>query len=762
VQKVVNNLCLFVLVVIVALRPLVGETYDSSIDSISASLSTVLPSPMPATTLIFDLVILICACLCLVTRAIGKARADKTLADKPPMAPARTGLGIGTVILVLAAIVSCYVAGQKRVAINASIDWLCYPIMAITLAYLLRRGWQQRLLLGAILASAGAQSLECFDQHFVSFPETRQQYESTKETFWSQQGVPLDDPKVALFEGRLYSNEASGFLGYSNVAGAYLLLCGFAAAGIMWHRFSTGGRVAGCTNISTALTAIGVLLIFFAMLLTRSTGAVVACGIGLVLAGGVYLGRSRWVARSNDVVDRPWRLGETTAWLRQTVPPNRAWLMGWLVAVLGGLAVVGHGLTHDSLPGASLNFRWHYWTASAGLIADHLWTGVGRENFGRHYLKYKSIQSSEEIASPHNLLVQMASEWGLIGLVGIVAMLLGASKRCVQPVVVTPQDDLRKESLPWWPWCVGVACAVFLLRIQFLGSDLNYIYSTTIILVFAWLIAFVLFTINPFSPGCMANLLSPGLVTAIRIGLLVYLVQEMIHFSLFVPGTATTAFALLALAVWSAPSLRSKGGGRINQVPSPSLFLRKGWSIHSGTPAKLIAAGACLGLLILFVTFVLPVWRSNAVLALARQDRYHVTPGKLTGQSAYRNYALAGQLDPLDPTPWAEQAQWLVGAARSIPQWRDEAMRLALDSLHQAIRKDPYQVAYYRRLARIHLELAKTEDEESNDKNAIEAYNRAVELYPNSPDGGKSRADGELQVGKDLSTRPLLRQAIES
>jgi hypothetical protein len=87
-------------------------------------------------------------------------------------------------------------------------------------------------------------------------------------------------------------------------------------------------------------------------------------------------------------------------------------------------AVIGHGVYHGSLPSDSLAFRWRYWVASARLFAAHPLAGVGWENFGPNYLAFRLPVASEEIKDPHNFLVRFATELGSVGLFLLVAWML--------------------------------------------------------------------------------------------------------------------------------------------------------------------------------------------------------------------------------------------------------------------------------------------------------------------------------------------------
>ncbi|MCH7527640.1 MAG: O-antigen ligase family protein, partial [Planctomycetes bacterium] len=390
-SRTIECICLFALLSVVGLRPLIAETYDSA----GLAMTSVLPGiedPTPATTLIIDGVIMLAALGWLVARWCSDDRSYRW-----------SGIEWGAIVIVVAAIASCIFAGNKRLAINGAVDWLCCVLLAIVLAQLLRERWQLQLALCVILASAGAQAVECFHQVLYSFPETEAMYQANRDAIWQNQGVALDSPEVELFEARMRSHEASGYLTHSNVAGAYLVTCGLVALGLALSRLRGG---ADSLSRLQALPALAVsAIILGAGVLTHSRGALSAGAVAMVL----------WILRA--------RFGGVIA--RHS---KAAFRWAWLAVALGGMAVVGHGLWHGSLPGRSLDFRWKYWTASAGMFADRPLAGVGSGNFGRHYLQYKTIESPEEVKNPHNFLVSAATDWGVGGLVGMVMMLVGASR----------------------------------------------------------------------------------------------------------------------------------------------------------------------------------------------------------------------------------------------------------------------------------------------------------------------------------------------
>ncbi len=676
VRRRIENLSLFILIGLVALRPLVGESYDSAGNTLTEALGVV-SDPKPLTTLIFDLLVLGSTCGWLAARAMGSPRSYR-----------RTGLEWGAALVATAAVVSCFFAGNKRLAINAAIDWLCFPILAITLVQLMREPWQRRVLLAAVLASACVEAAQCLEQ-FFSFNETWSHYQSIKTDFWTRQGVALDSSKVELFEKRILAREATGFLPHSNVAGSYLVLCFFAGLGLIatqWSNLKQRGN-----GVIAFLCALGTALMLAGIILTRSLGTFLSGVIGLVL----------WIAAR-----------QVTTWI--DAHRVRAWMIAWLCVAAGTGAVIGYGLYRGSLPGWSLTFRWQYWEASSNLIADHWTTGVGRENFGRHYLRQKSIESPEEVANPHSLFVQAAADWGLLGLMGILLMALQASFRFVtQPPARSPpvNGDGRFTTILW---TVGLLLVVTVGRLPLLGSaDPNFIYYSTVITGVAWLLGFVVFM---GSMVTRAEARDSGTGTAVAVGLFAFLVHDMINFAMFVPGSAITFFGLLSYGL-----AERSNEPRTAELDVAASFGRRWFPLGAGVAA-----------------LVLVCW--IGVIPVARVQS-HLRVGQFDAASAS---------DPFDPTPEVARAQWL----------RRIAPRSAVEALTAAMDRDPFNVGLPQMRAKLYLDLALSTGNEGDYLAAIDDARRALELYPLNPAGVVSLADIQAEAGEAMKSEKVLREAL--
>ncbi len=716
-QRTIETASLFALIAVVVLRPLVAESYDSSVSELTVALQAV-SDPSPVRTYVFDLLILCAAGGWLFARPLGAFR---------PYRP--TGLGWGLGLLTVAAIVSCVFASQKRLAVNGTVDWLCYPILAIALVQLMHRPWHRRLLVAAVLASAAAQAVTCVEQYFVGFDDTWAHYQTIKEEFWADQGVELDSNQVEAFERRIKAHEASGHFPHSNVAGSYLVLCAMAGAGLVISRLRRAKKPIQWVVLLAG--AGGILLIGWAAILTKSVGALGAAIVGITL----------WIILA-------WR----KSWFN--AHRKKAFVIGWCCVVAAIVTMIAYGLYKDR-PGrwsltyewqSSIMFRWQYWRASAGMIADHPLTGVGRENFGRHYLQYKSIQSPEEIANPHNLFVQAAADWGVVGLIGIVAMLVGGSyvvTGCRRGHRSPPRGiDTSPKPMGVASWTIALTLVVVLGRLPLLGtSDWNYLYYASVMTGVFWVLGFLVFT-HGLGQGDARDIGTRGLLsTGTAIGLFVFLLHDMINFAAFVPGTATTFFALLAVRIADVA----------DDHPVTTQSRAANWRLPLGALAAAIVV-------IAYVGFV-PVVRCMRHLERARTSSQQVLPAPVTSQLAYDQFEEAAKADPVDPTPYVGQTQWLM-AASSFRELRESALDAAAASVERAIKRDRDSLKLRRMQMRVYQEKAKISGSSEDLYRAIDAARVALSLYPLDPKGLVALADCQAEAGRRTDSMELLQQAV--
>ncbi|MBI1827420.1 MAG: O-antigen ligase family protein [Planctomycetes bacterium] len=718
-SRILYGFAFITLVVIAALRPLIAETYDSSPATISLADHNI-TDPQPIRTLVIDLAIL----------AAGLAWAGARL--KPNVARYRwTGLEPALIIIACASVLSCTSAGNKRLAINASIDWLCSGVLGIVLVQVIRTPWQRNVLLAAVLATAAVQFTQCVDQR-ASTEDTWKQYQQTRAEFWRKQGIDSESNHVALFEARMRANESSGYLPHSNVTGSYFAMCGLAAVGVTiatWRNLLTSRRF---------LLFLGLVALMIALLagiaMTKSRGAATSFVLALIL----------WLV--------VWR---AQGWIDSH--RRQAFMIGWIGLALILVAVVGHGIYHGTLPTDSLAFRWHYWRNSMGMICDHWFAGVGRENFGRQYLLYKPIESPEEISNPHDVFVQAAAEWGIFGLIGIVALLLGASWALTMGRSHTNvATNLNLESLEALAHkskasalrlgLLGIIMAVALtvIRMPLFGTcDRSYLYYMSTLTAIVWLPIFacVAFALSCVKPEVRKSVALAGAA----FGLFAFALQELINFSLFVPATATTAFAVFACAI---PDSNRAAIRRETTGDHRTIHAVRRWLLTLATTVAIVMIAPMEAV---------PVFRTGALLSEARSQAMIRPLGHPENSEAANFYERAAAADTLDPTAFVELARWLGSIAPLAPQSAATFSR-AVEFVQAAQQRDKYSHSLRRLELLLCRDQARRTSAATNYEAAIHAGDEMLKLYPLDPAG--LVLVGELQLEAARATNSdLLRFA---
>lgn len=252
----------------------------------------------------------------------------------------------------------------------------------------------------------------------------------------------------ASFEGRLlHSTEALGRFALANTF-AGLLLVWFVVLGLLTFEsirpalFSRQSHLEEHATLRTSATpsmsnmlrwgilCVCLLPIGSALLLTKSRTGILAT----LAALGIW-----WIQQRISI--RP-RLRTALIWL------------GISVAVLTGVvAVVGMSGGLDRLVFAeapkSLQYRLEYWWSTLRVIGEAPLTGVGPGQFRQHYLVHKLPQSSEEIADPHNLILDVWANGGIIAFLGLGWLILILIQRLLDTTVLkSMSQDLSATQHP--------------------------------------------------------------------------------------------------------------------------------------------------------------------------------------------------------------------------------------------------------------------------------------------------------------------------
>ncbi len=123
-------------------------------------------------------------------------------------------------------------------------------------------------------------------------------------------------------------------------------------------------------------------------------------------------------------------LGVVTAAAIIVALTRARWFLALAAAIAIGLAVSPSGYRERALSSFDPASRWnvervHMWEAGARMFHDHPITGVGLRDFAKVYEQYKSPGAHERAGHLHSVWVHVAATMGVIGLVALVALIVG-------------------------------------------------------------------------------------------------------------------------------------------------------------------------------------------------------------------------------------------------------------------------------------------------------------------------------------------------
>ena len=241
------------------------------------------------------------------------------------------------------------------------------------------------------------------------------------EFSFQSQGVPSEKAGREQFESRLrFSSEPFGPFALANTFAGFLFVALILAADLCLQSRRP-------LTLGTAIIwGIVLLLLLYCLVLTKSRTAWIGLVVALAFWGTCLLVRGRF------------RLN------RRTLMVGAAVLV--VLIALFAVAALGRGFDVQVLSEApkSLDYRLQYWKGAMGVVREHPVFGVGPGNFRQHYLRYKLPQSSEEIADPHNLILDLWTSGGLLALIGFAGCLIGA----IVPFVRRRTDEAANDQSP--------------------------------------------------------------------------------------------------------------------------------------------------------------------------------------------------------------------------------------------------------------------------------------------------------------------------
>ncbi|NQT11369.1 MAG: O-antigen ligase family protein, partial [Planctomycetes bacterium] len=278
-------------------------------------------------------------------------------------------------------------------------EWIALGLSFLLARQLIVTRREARAVVAVMIGLAVALSAFGLYQYAYEFPNTRADYLSDPDTALREAGLWFEpgSRERALFELRLLeSREPIASFALTNSLAGYLAPWLVVAVGI--------GVGAGLRRRQWRLwlaLVVCVLPVAACLILTKSRSAYVACAFGLLLVGWLSRGRTTRI---------DWKLPATIV------------AVG---AILVAAVMVMGGLDAKVLSEAtkSLGYRTQYWRSTLSMIADHPVVGCGPGNFQNAYTRYMLPEASEEIADPHNFVMEVWATAGTPALLALVAVL---------------------------------------------------------------------------------------------------------------------------------------------------------------------------------------------------------------------------------------------------------------------------------------------------------------------------------------------------
>jgi O-antigen ligase len=293
----------------------------------------------------------------------------------------------------LLATLSAVAHGSARPAVNVLWEWIGFGLSFFLIRQFIATAREARAVVAVMIALAVGVSCYGLYQYGYEMPQTRATYAANPDQALrgAEMWFPPNSPERKAFEDRLQSREVIATFALTNSLAAFLTPWLVMLAGVL------GGALRNRKRFW--MSGVCLVPILVCLLLTKSRSGYIAAVVGVLAVW--WLGRERKIRVG-------WKISAATVGIV-------ALLISIALAVEGP-AVFGRGLK-------SFGYRVQYWESSLKMIADRPWLGCGPGNFQEVYTQYKLPEASEEVADPHNFLIEIAATAGLPAACVFLAML---------------------------------------------------------------------------------------------------------------------------------------------------------------------------------------------------------------------------------------------------------------------------------------------------------------------------------------------------
>ncbi len=587
------------------------------------------------------------------------------------------GFELGILIFIVACVISTIATSNHRAGITDSITILSSMLTAFVLGQIANTTARKKILLFVIIAVGVANVYQCSEQFFSSNKFMIAEYEEEPTMQLERLGIEPGSFEHMLYEHRLYSKDVRGFFTTGNSTASLLVLAIFCTFAVFDFKpdFSKAKNTFPSTLLRTRkklwLPIVLVLIFLVGLFETHSKGALVSFGIaGVLLFSAVKFGP---VLRRRRVLI----------------------IFAIIVLIIVCVAsVVNYGITHNTLPGGnSMLVRWQYWSATVKIVRDNLWTGVGGGNFGSYYTQYKIPQAIETVRDPHNFMLSIAGQYGIIGLAGFcIAIFFSIIKSCGPSKTLA---EYGENNITTVAKDCGVLAVLVLLFIRpiFVRTELGGGVAV-IFYILAIMYAAPAFCFGVTFWLCSRNKeLSKSRQihsVALLCGLFAMLIHNLIDFALFEPGIMTAFWVCIAVVY---------ANYRTENATDDKIKPNKLKKIIVMSPAIIIITAIIWFCIIPGAKVAIKTEKANRLFAR----------GEIEEATALLTIAHAD--DSLNPTPAATAGKMLLHKFKMNPNNSPQILLRAEKLLLAAIERDRTDFNNYENLAEVYRILAQINSE---------------------------------------------------
>jgi hypothetical protein len=424
-------------------------------------------------------------------------------------------------IAIWAAISATWASDKFSAVIEAS-QFIAAAALMWAMTQLVRSWLDLRLVAGACFGILLIYIAQGAIYRLVDVPDNIKYWEQNRQQELRDRGWEPGSFPAEQFEKRLTAGEMMGFNSSPNSFAAMIVILGIISAGVAIQRIRDRDEPAWPTAIILALLAATWILYY-----TYSRTALIT---PILAAGALII------------------FPQLARWRKQV------YVICIATILVDTALLIGHGLYHGSLLHSSLTFRWRYWVGAARIFMKHPIVGVGWGSFGAHYLAVRLPIAAEEIKDPHNFIVRAFVELGIVG----GALMLAWLAR-VWWELTPPTSPLEKPQ-KFGPRTIFSISALAILINIFASIDFSLTSTGSqwftllellkrLLFLFLLLLGFAVIVLKSSHHPAPDDRPAPWLLLSIITAIAIFLLHNMIDFSLFEPGPMCMFAALIGAAL---------------------------------------------------------------------------------------------------------------------------------------------------------------------------------------------------------------------